>query len=293
MFFYYGCPILICSTIFGCDDEGDKKNSQRGPQEGKENFQQEPYSAPGHLAIVPTADLQDAFGLLVLENEVVESKNSESSTSSPAGTLATNLTKKSNETPNTLARKHNKRVLELGLNFPLFSDITNIDKTTQFGKIGDEIFDFGLTAKSFSLNESQDSLPAAMQKIDINTGEIKNALTQERPDSEHGSSIQELPNLATIAVSPTKEVYLHFERQFIYRDSPPDSDPWKDGSGYQCQIFKIKGGTLDNLLVTPPEKGNLECIDNMRHIDSWRANKNGVFQISRIYQTTQQQLHIV
>ena len=49
-------------------------------------------------------------------------------------------------------------------------------------------------------------------------------------------------------------------------------------SGYLCQIFKVKGGVLDDLISAEAEFDNLECVDNQHFIDSWRAGSNSVFQ---------------
>jgi hypothetical protein len=46
-----------------------------------------------------------------------------------------------------------------------------------------------------------------------------------------------------------------------------------------CQIFKVKGGTIESLINNPPtDAGNLECLDNLHFVDSWQAQRNSVFQ---------------
>ncbi|MBI2603662.1 MAG: hypothetical protein HYW48_11475 [Deltaproteobacteria bacterium] len=131
-----------------------------------------------------------------------------------------------------------------------------------------------------ALNLTASELPSPLQKIIEETGEIVDALKQEdvTPEEYHGPPPQKLPNIMTIALAPTGEVYLHFERGFIYRDAPQDADPWDYSNGYQCQIFKVKGGTIEELLAKTPEKNNLECLDNAHFIDNWRNTSNNVFQ---------------
>ena len=127
--------------------------------------------------------------------------------------------------------------------------------------------------------ETSDS---GLQKIDESSGEIKDALTQvdrtEEHEQNHTGRPRELPEISTIAVAPTGEVYLHFEHPFIYRDVPRDAEGARLSKGYQCQIFMIRGGSLDDLLVNAPAPDNLECIDNQHVIDNWRHFPNGVFQ---------------
>ncbi|MBP9706175.1 MAG: hypothetical protein KBD78_00925 [Oligoflexales bacterium] len=134
--------------------------------------------------------------------------------------------------------------------------------------------------KNVSLAEGDaegDADDSSLVKINED-GEIEPAISIEEDEVMMGPPKQ-LPKILTIAVSPHKDVYLHFERPFIYRVvDVPGEDPWDMSKGYQCQIFKVEGGTLDKLLVTPPEADNLECIDNLRFIDSWQANRNSVFQ---------------
>lgn len=275
-----GLVVLTLACDEGDKDKGDhgpfppEQHHCEGPDCGPDQHQDHGNQNPGTLAIVPTADLQGAFGLLVLENDqstLTSSEKSENSGSASANNIAVNIT--------SLAKRHNETVKSLKLNAPIFKEAENLSEDANFALLGKDTFDFGQALVQFGLLEgNNDSLPSAMQKIDQDTGEIRDALTQEKPEVVHGPQVDPLPNLSTIAVSPTKEVYLHFERSFVYKDAPPDSNPWQDGSGYLCQVFKVKGGTLDELLVNPPTKGNLECIDNQRFIDSWRANSNGVFQ---------------
>jgi hypothetical protein len=133
--------------------------------------------------------------------------------------------------------------------------------------------------KNASLLEDSNAEKSSLVKLDSD-GNIQPAITAEQPETQNmGGPSQQLPKIMTIAVSPHKDVYIHFERAFLYRQpEDPSVDVWEMSNGYQCQIFKVKGGTLDTLMTSPPEANNLECIDNQRFIDSWRANRNSVFQ---------------
>jgi hypothetical protein len=138
----------------------------------------------------------------------------------------------------------------------------------------------GARNESFRLqaagNSSDDT---SLVKVDKN-GDIKSALS--KIESQEGCCGEDLPRVQTIAISPNGEVYLHFERPWVYR--MPENGQWDDvwdmANGYQCQIFKIKGGSIDNLRNNPPTAGenNLECIDNLHFVDGWQVQRNSVFQ---------------
>ena len=118
-------------------------------------------------------------------------------------------------------------------------------------------------------------------------GEVKSALSTGNDEgdgqSNQGCCKVQVPRVKTIAVSPSKEIYLHFEHPFVYK-SPENSADWgkanDPSNGYQCQIFKVKGGNLDDLRANPPadDASNLECLDSMHFVDSWQAGRNSVFQ---------------
>lgn len=116
-------------------------------------------------------------------------------------------------------------------------------------------------------------------------GEVKSAISSGDSEEEQNNNgwccKPKLPAVKTIAISPSKEIYLHFERAFVYK-APEDgdwSDAWEASSGLMCQIFKVKGGTIEDLIANPPaDAGNLECLDNLHFVDSWQAQRNSVFQ---------------
>ncbi|MCX6128412.1 MAG: hypothetical protein NTX25_05025, partial [Proteobacteria bacterium] len=143
----------------------------------------------------------------------------------------------------------------------------------------------GFANESMSLADSG-SNDTSLVKVD-NQGDIKSALSTAESDSENGGCCQQpLPRIKTIAVSPNKEIYLHFERPFVYK-APDSPEGWSKANdpvnGYQCQIFKVKGGDLDDLRVNPPDPsaGNLECLDSEHFVDSWQAQRNSVFQFDK------------
>ncbi len=113
-------------------------------------------------------------------------------------------------------------------------------------------------------------------------GEVKSALSSNSTGDKNSFQMQ-IPKVQTIAVSPNKEIYLHFERAFVYK-APEKAEDWQKvndmANGYQCQIFKVLGGNIDELRAgTPPaDVSNLECLDNLHFVDSWLAQRNSVFQ---------------
>ncbi|MFW7377602.1 MAG: hypothetical protein ACOH5I_02185 [Oligoflexus sp.] len=144
---------------------------------------------------------------------------------------------------------------------------------------GNNLWLNGIHNLSLSLTEEENG-DGSLVKVGAD-GEISPALTSS--NEENPGFMQDLPRVATIALSPAGDIYLHFEHPFVYRapENPEDwSKVWDHANGYQCQIFKVLGGTIDDLRVNPPEAGsdNLECIDNMRFVDSWQAQRNSVFQ---------------
>lgn len=131
-------------------------------------------------------------------------------------------------------------------------------------------------SSGFGLQGSGDG--ASLAKI-TDDGEVKDAISVPAPSTEgFGPPPQKLPRIMTIAVSPGGEVYLHFEHPWLYRTPPQGVNGWDSSSGYQCQIFKVTGGTLETLKSLTPSSPNLECIDNLHFVDSWQARRNSVFQ---------------
>ncbi len=225
----------------------DNKNNNNGNQEGCVNCGQS-----GQLHVAATADLNGAYGLLVID--------------------------KSQEGQASLVDKHNERISKMNLTAPRIEPSLNLIEGASYYVKG-KPFSFG--RKSFGLTE--DNQGAAMQKINKSSGAIEDALTQDQGENNQGQGPQQkLPKLITIGIAPTKEVYLQFENSFIYKDAPQDANPWEQSSGYQCQFFKISGGTLDQLLTQEAAPDNLSCIDNSHFIFGGNNRfSNGIFQFDK------------
>ncbi|MDQ3233023.1 MAG: hypothetical protein M3Q07_14490 [Pseudobdellovibrionaceae bacterium] len=136
---------------------------------------------------------------------------------------------------------------------------------------------------NLSLADGSDSSDGSLAKVGAD-GEVKSAISSGDESSSSTGGVccaPKLPAVKTIAISPNKEIYLHFEHAFVYK-APADgdwSDAWEPSSGNMCQIFKVKGGTIEDLIANPPaDAGNLECLDNLHFVDSWQAQRNSVFQ---------------
>ncbi|HET9236717.1 MAG TPA: hypothetical protein VFO10_05680 [Oligoflexus sp.] len=137
---------------------------------------------------------------------------------------------------------------------------------------------------NLSLAETGTSGDGSLAKVGSD-GEVSSAISSGGEEDEKNNNgwccKPKLPAVKTIAISPNKEIYLHFERSFVYK-APDDgdwSDAWEPSSGNMCQIFKVKGGTIEELIANPPaDAGNLECLDNLHFVDTWQAQRNSVFQ---------------
>ena len=102
--------------------------------------------------------------------------------------------------------------------------------------------------------------------------------------------IQPLPRISTIGISPAGDVYLHFERPFMYKEPEEGAaDPWMSSSPYTCQVFKVTE-TLDEASeseIQGLDVSNVECIDETHEVDSWHTH-GGLFQFdddSNLYYT--------
>ncbi len=123
----------------------------------------------------------------------------------------------------------------------------------------------------------------SLAKIDQD-GKIKSAISINDSAVPAGQTMQgpplKLPRIATIAVSPHKDIYLHFDQAFIHKAVPAGVDPFNE-LGYMCQIFKVNGGTVDQLKSLAPTAPNLECIDDQHFVDNWVASRKSVFQFDQ------------
>ena len=123
----------------------------------------------------------------------------------------------------------------------------------------------------------------SLSKLDDH-GNPTPAISVESSGSNPGMQPQALPKILTIAVSPAHEIFLHFEHAF--RHKAPDSTtttangPGVDmtADGTYCQIFRVKGGTIETLKTAAPTASNLECLTYHHTIDTWMATRSSVFQ---------------
>ena len=189
-----------------------------------------------------------------------------------------------------MLQQHNETADRLGLvDAPRFSLASSIDITDAAAGLDSPDFSLAMLADSGSSGTKTDG-SGSLQKVDKD-GNVQSAMsvkkdTNPTPENQGGGGQgggpgkgpgQSLPKVLTIAVSPQKDVYLHFERAFTYRDAPEGTDPNDMAGGYQCQIFRVKGGTLD-VLQSSPVAQDLECIDNKHFINNWQATRSSVFQ---------------
>lgn len=136
--------------------------------------------------------------------------------------------------------------------------------------------DISLMSSRFDQKTSEDGT-GSLKKTDSD-GNVSAAISVPGATSTQGGP-QSLPKISTIAVSPVGEIFIHFENPFRHKtpeSNNPQSDPWSDGT--YCQLFRVKGGTVEALKTTPPTGANLECLDYEHFVNNWQAQRNSVFQ---------------
>ena len=107
-----------------------------------------------------------------------------------------------------------------------------------------------------------------LKKID-SEGKVGSAV-----ESKTGEWAPSIPIVKSIGISPNKDVYIQFERNFVYRTTDDNggscSDPWSASSPCSCQLFKLNSTLTEWTSGTASsEFDNLECIDNEHRLDSW------------------------
>ena len=115
-----------------------------------------------------------------------------------------------------------------------------------------------------------------LKKID-SEGKVGSAV-----ESKTGEWAPSIPIVKSIGISPNKDVYIQFERNFVYRTTDDNggscSDPWSASSPCSCQLFKLNSTLTEWTSGTASsEFDNLECIDNEHRLDSWNQT-GGTFQ---------------
>jgi len=202
----------------------------------------------GGLILKPTANFKDAASLFVVDP--------------------------SQKSGAALVEEHNKTAALIGANKLQLSDI-------DFSDLEHARQSYGLADTSTSTDGTN-----SLQKSDAN-GNISNALTATSKDPNGGSTAGQtppsLPKILTLAVSPApyNEIFIHFEQAFRFTAPTTTTvqtqgDPRSDGS--YCQLFRVSGGSVDDLQKTAPSAENLECIDPNHFINNWNAYRLSVFQ---------------
>lgn len=264
-----GCLFLLSLMSTYCNKKNNNDSQDNVSQSGLQ-----PSNAagnqPGRLALNVALNLQDAFGAMVVDK------------SSSAG-LA-------------LVKRHNDTVDKLKLpakKFDLVPPMALTQEPESAFILEGESFYFPI-GKNVSLLDStassSDTTSTFLKiKTDGTTGEAVAAesetdyqarvkVLQKKGLQYDNSTPQALPKILTVVESPTGEVYVHFENSFQYRDSVPGINPWEQSAGYQCQLFRLTGGTIDDLTKNAPSASNLECIDNKRFAQQWQQGKSTIFK---------------
>lgn len=207
-----------------------------------------PMGGGGAAAIKPSVDLSGAAGLLVVDP--------------------------SQNTSLAVVELHNRTVKEFGLiGAPL------LDANSP------EFFADNFKNADAGADQSKDG-EKSLQKTDETTGEIKSVISNTTPSTDPHQFQEKMPKILTIAVSPKKQIFLHFERSFRHKDPTSTSsnnggDPRTDGT--YCQLFMVTGAnganaTVDDLKKAAPSGENLKCLTYNHIIDGWQASRLSVFQ---------------
>lgn len=121
----------------------------------------------------------------------------------------------------------------------------------------------------------------SLKKTD-SSGNVSSAISTPGnvSSSSSGCCQPTLPMISTIAVSPIKEIFVHFANPFRHKQATStqatQGNPWTDGT--HCQLFRVKGGTVSELQAKAPTAANLECLDYTHFVNNWQAQRTSVFQ---------------
>lgn len=227
----------------GCNNCGNQNRDQGGPGNGQ-------------LQLQPTLDLQGGSGLVVVDNQT-----------KTGGNL----------TSGSIFQLHNQTVQEFGLPESLYIPESHFGLFLQEALPGSNKDSPPGSGQGGPDQNGQESLKKVTQSGEVQPA-LQSGVNQVDNNGKNGGPTPHLPKVLTIAISPQKEVYLHFEQPFIFKPIQPGVDPWNFENGFQCQIFRVKGGSLDNLVAKAPEPNNLECLDSKHTINNWQQNRTSVFQ---------------
>ena len=249
---------FACLALAGaCNKKSNNDNNQGGGPTGPMGGGG-PGVAVGQVAVTPTLDLSGAQGLLVVD---------------PTKSAGASLLAAHNDTVAALGLDDSMLLdgeYGRGVNFGLDAPTTktggenSLQKTDSSGNIKPVITNTGLATAG-----------AASTGTSTSTG---NSSTGGNPPPQQP---QPLPKIMTIAVSPKKEIFLHFERPFRVKPQTSAASGGTDNGGMDgtmCQLFKVIGGTLAELQAKPPTGPNLQCLDFNHIINNWSSKRLSVFQ---------------
>jgi hypothetical protein len=98
------------------------------------------------------------------------------------------------------------------------------------------------------------------------------------PPMQH---LEPLPRVTAVGLSPDGNVYILFERSFMYRqpsaeDMASGVDLYGPSSPYRCQLFRANGSWQ----VAAAELAELECVTNQHEVRTWDARRVMQFDAS-------------
>jgi hypothetical protein len=93
-----------------------------------------------------------------------------------------------------------------------------------------------------------------------------------------GPALEPLPRVTAVGLSPDGNVYILFERSFMYR--APSAEEWAQGSNdiygpnspYRCQLFRASGNWQE-VAASQAALAELECVTNQYEIRTWDARR--------------------
>ena len=261
--------VVLLTMPWACGKKKDGGQGNGGGNGGSCGLQGGCGGPGGNQTLTPQASLSGSLAILVVD---------------PAQTSQSLLLQQHNDTADRLAL----------VGSPRFSLPNSMGISDSSAQLESPDFSLVMLADSSSGGAQADG-SGSLQKVDKD-GNVKSAMSVKKdpnaasvnqgggqtpgngqPGGPSQGPGQSLPKVLTIAVSPQKDVYLHFERPFTYKDAPEGTNPGDMSAGNQCQIFRVKGGTLD-VLQNSPDAQDLECIDNKHFINNWQASRASVFQ---------------
>lgn len=129
-----------------------------------------------------------------------------------------------------------------------------------------------MSMQSQSLGLASDGDQSGLLKIESD-GSVADVIKPVMPEgSDATATAQSIPAVKSMAESPTGDMYLHFESSFMTLD-PKDST-----KTYNCNLFRVAGGTIDKLRAAGAGEQSLECLDRDTYVQNWDITRDSVFQ---------------